>query len=249
MQVMFSYSIASKCWNAFAICFAFAIVFCVFCSYQLYYDCYAKLARYFLSNMYRFKSSYILMTLTFGVRPFLKGIVHALLFEHWLAQIWALIGIEAGIVAIIMLFEILLDSHKSRLILLFELLYSSTFIAVNVLLLLKHEYLLGKKELEVELEIYMKLLVYFMLILLLLRLLAEIKNALDCKCNSTSVVPAETTNEKKKKGKNKKKEEKEGEMKKEGGRNKSKGKSKEKKGKSKERQKKSEEKKDKSKKK
>ena len=199
MQVMFSYSIASKCWNAFAICFAFAIVFCVFCSYQLYYDSYAKLARYFLSNMYRFKSSYILMTLTFGVRPFLKGIVHALLFEHWLAQIWALIGIEAGIVAIIVLFEILLDSHKSRLILLFELLYSSTFIAVNVLLLLKHHYLLDKKELQVELEIYMKLLVYFMLILLLLRLLAEIKNALDCKCNSTSVVPAETINEKKKK--------------------------------------------------
>ena len=79
---MFSYSIASKCWNAFAILFMFAVVYCVFCSYRLYYNYYARLARYFLSNMYRFKTSYILMTVTFGVRPFLKGIVHALLFEH-----------------------------------------------------------------------------------------------------------------------------------------------------------------------
>ena len=90
---MFSYSIASKCWNAFSILFMFVVVYCVFCSYRLYYNYYTKLARYFLSNLYRFKTSYILMTVTFGIRPFLKGIVHAMLFEHWLAQIWSLIGI------------------------------------------------------------------------------------------------------------------------------------------------------------
>ena len=57
-----------------------------------------------------------------------------------------------------------------------------------------------------ELEVYMKLLVYFMLILLVLRLVAEIKNAVDCKCNSSSVVPAETIKKKKKKGTKKKKD-------------------------------------------
>ena len=186
-----------------------------------------KLARYFLSNMYRFKTSYILMTVTFGVRPFLKGIVHALLFEHWLAQIWSLIGIEIAMVTIIVFFEITLDSHKSRLILLFELLYSSCLIGVNVLLLLKHEYLAEKEELAVELEIYMKLLVYFMLILLVLRLVAEIKNALECKCNGSSVVPTETIKKKKKgKKKNENKEEDEAERKKSKSKNKSKSKGK-----------------------
>ena len=143
------------------------------------------------------------MTVTFGIRPFLKGIIHALLFEHWIAQIWSLIGIEIVMVIIIVLFEIVLDSHKSRLILLFELLYSFSLIGVNVLLLLKHEYLAEKEELAVELEVYMKLLVYFMLILLVLRLVAEIKKAVECKCNSSSVVPAETI-KKKKKNENKK---------------------------------------------
>ena len=36
VHVIFSYSIASKCWNGFAILFIFAVVFCVFCSYRLY---------------------------------------------------------------------------------------------------------------------------------------------------------------------------------------------------------------------
>ena len=80
VDVMFSFSITSKCWNAFAIFFMFAVVFCTFCSYRLYYSYYVKLAKYFLSNMYRFKTSYILMTITFGVRPFLKGMIHALLY-------------------------------------------------------------------------------------------------------------------------------------------------------------------------
>ena len=68
-----------------------------------------------------------------------------------MAQIWLLIGIEVGMVVIIILFELVLDSHKSRLILFFELLYSFSLIGVNVLLLLKHEYLAEKEELAVEL--------------------------------------------------------------------------------------------------
>ena len=184
------------------------------------------------------------MTLTFGVRPFLKGIVHALLFEHWLAQIWSLIGIEIAMVAIVVLFEIILDNHKSRLILLFELLYSFALIGVNVILLLRHEYLADQQELQMELEVYMKLLVYFMLILLVLRLMAEIKNAVDCKCNGSSVVPAETVKKKKKNKKKKKKKnkkEKQAEMEEEKGRG-SKEKSKNKKEKSKSKDKKSKEK-------
>ena len=67
-----------------------------------------------------------------------------------------------------------------------------------MLLLCKHEYLTDHQGLKAELEIYMKLLVYFMVILLILRLVAEIKNAVDCKCNSSSVVPSDTVKAKKK---------------------------------------------------
>ena len=60
--------------------------------YPYYYSQYGKLARYFLSNMFRFRSSYILMVLTYGIRPLLKGFIHAILYEHWEAQIYALMG-------------------------------------------------------------------------------------------------------------------------------------------------------------
>ena len=90
--------------------------------------------------MYRFKSSYVLMTLTYGCRPFFKGLVHAMFFESWNLQIWLLIGIEVCTLIVIVLFEIILDNHKSRLTLLFETLYSLSLVGMNVLLLLKHDY-------------------------------------------------------------------------------------------------------------
>ena len=89
------------------------------CSYLGYYYQYGKYARYFLSNMYRFPSSYVLMTFVFGFRPFLKGVVHALFFEQWTVQIWLLIGIEMLMIFITILFEITLDNHKHRTILFF----------------------------------------------------------------------------------------------------------------------------------
>ena len=61
---------------------------------------------------------------------------------------------------------------------------------VNILLLCKHQYFLGDGAMQVELEVYMKLVVYFMLILMVLRFVAEIKVAIECKCGST-VVPQE----------------------------------------------------------
>ena len=79
--------------QAFTFLFMFVVILCTLCSYLAYYYQYGKLARYFLSNMYRFKSSYVLMTVVYGVKPFLKGAVHALFFEMWDLQIWFLLGI------------------------------------------------------------------------------------------------------------------------------------------------------------
>ena len=95
------------------------VVLVTVCSYLGYYYQYGKHARYFLSNMYRFPSSYVLMTFVFGFRPFCKGVVHALFFEQWSVQIWLLIGIEMLMIFITILFEITLDNHKYRVILFF----------------------------------------------------------------------------------------------------------------------------------
>ena len=118
-EILFFFDHGAKTMQALTILFGLVILLVTVCSYLCYYYQYGKLARYFLSNMYRFKSSYVLMTITFGVRPFLKGLVHAAFFEQWNLQIWFLIGIELTIISVIILFEIILDNHRSRLILLF----------------------------------------------------------------------------------------------------------------------------------
>ena len=68
-----------------------------YASYFLYYQEYGKLARYFLVNMFRFPSSYALMVILYGLRPFLKGTVHALMYNNWCLQIWLLFGVELAI--------------------------------------------------------------------------------------------------------------------------------------------------------
>ena len=80
LDVFFSYSIVSTFFKVFTVLFMFLLLGCTIGSYWGYYYQYIKLARYFLSNMYRFKSSYLLMTVTFGLRPFLKGFIHAEFF-------------------------------------------------------------------------------------------------------------------------------------------------------------------------
>ena len=123
-----------KVFNTLIIIFLFIVIFCTFSSYSIYYHRYKKLARYFLVNMYRFPSSYILMTIAFGVRPFLKGIIHASLHDHWVLQIWLLIEVEV----VTVMFEIFLDNHKSRFILGLDLLYHVCLVLMNLLLFCKY---------------------------------------------------------------------------------------------------------------
>ena len=79
----FSFNLPTKMLQVLAILTFFLILMAAFCSYSMYYSEYGKLAKYFLCNMFRFPSSYILMTILYGIRPFLKGIVHAMMFDHW----------------------------------------------------------------------------------------------------------------------------------------------------------------------
>ena len=78
------------------------------------------------------------MTIVYGIKPYLKGAIHALFYDEWVLQIWLLIGVELLVVFIILVFEIVLDNHKSTLILCIELIYSFALVSLNLLLLCKH---------------------------------------------------------------------------------------------------------------
>ena len=79
-ETPFSFDVTSKSIIASIILIYFLVFFFSFTSYRLYYGNYKKLAKYFLVNLYRFPKSYILMTILYGMRPFLKGCTHALLY-------------------------------------------------------------------------------------------------------------------------------------------------------------------------
>ena len=79
------------------------------------------------------------------------------------------------IIGCIILFEIISDNHKSRFILIIEVLYSFSLVLLNLLLLLKYDYLAGDEVLENDIEIITSLVVYLMAGLLVIRLLMEIK--------------------------------------------------------------------------
>ena len=76
-----NFSIKMLC--VLAIVMLFLVVIGMAGSYFIYYIQYGKLGKYFLVNLFRFPSSYALMLVMYGVRPFLKGAVHALLYEEW----------------------------------------------------------------------------------------------------------------------------------------------------------------------
>ena len=111
-----------------------------FVSYSHYYREYGKLAKYFLANMFRFKTSYILMTIAYGVRPFLKGSIHALMYNNWVAQVWMLMGTEISILLIILIFEFNFDNHRSKPVFFIDMLYYSGLVALDLLFLMKYEY-------------------------------------------------------------------------------------------------------------
>ena len=113
-QTPFSFNIESKLLQVLVILMFFLVTLTVFCSYSLYYYDYRKLAKYFLCNLFRFKSSYVLMIIMYGVRPLLKGTLHALLFLHWEIQIWSLLGVELLMQMIILAFEFKYESHHSK---------------------------------------------------------------------------------------------------------------------------------------
>ena len=140
-KTMFHFDIASKLLVALNLLMFFLTLIVTFHSYFHYYSEYGRLAKYFLANMFRFPSSYALMIIVYGLKPFAKGIIHAMLYEEWVAQIWSLLGIELLTVVIVCVFEFRNDNHRSKVVFMLDVAYSGCFILLNLLLLLKYEYL------------------------------------------------------------------------------------------------------------
>ena len=115
------------------------------------------------------------MTITYGLRPFLKGLAHGIFFDSWVLQIWLLIGIEAVIIIVTLIFEKVLDSHKSSAILYLETTYYISLIGLNFLMLCKYEYFAQDEQTKENIELMITLVIYFMMALLLIRYLVEIK--------------------------------------------------------------------------
>ena len=80
------------------------------------------------------------MTIVYGLKPFAKGIIHAMLYEEWVVQVWLLLGVELLTVVIILVFEFRNDNHRSKVVFMVDVAYSGCFIILNLFLLLKYGY-------------------------------------------------------------------------------------------------------------
>jgi hypothetical protein len=92
-QVGFSFGIQSKILVGFSTLLFFITIFAAFGGYLLIYCRYGGLGKYFLLNMNNKTSSYVLMNLSYGIKPFVKGLVHSILFEEPCFQLYCLMAI------------------------------------------------------------------------------------------------------------------------------------------------------------
>ena len=79
---LFAVSFIDKVFSIFVILFMFIVVFFTVAAYFLLYYFYEKLFKYFLDNLYRISGSVWMMALIYGLRPFLKGCIHSLMYEN-----------------------------------------------------------------------------------------------------------------------------------------------------------------------
>ena len=76
-HTMFSLNISHKIYLSAVIFFMFFVILFAFAGFYMMHYFYGRLAKYFLDNLYRIKGAFTLMTYIYGVRPFLKGIIHS----------------------------------------------------------------------------------------------------------------------------------------------------------------------------
>ena len=139
-KISFAFNFISKLMINLGIVMMFLTVIGAVSSYFIYYYRYKKLAKYFLVNMFRFPSSYGLMIIVYGLQPFFKGAIHAILYENWYYQIWGLMGLEITIFLTVLIFEFIKGNHRSKIAFKMEATYKACLIIINILILCKYRY-------------------------------------------------------------------------------------------------------------
>ena len=123
--------------------------------------------------MFRFPSSYVLMVVLYGIRPFLKGAIHALVYNNWELQMWLLFGVELAIWMVMLGFEFGKDSHRSKPVFMMDACYYGCLILLDVLFLCKYEYFKGQQERAELIEELITTVVYSMVGILILKFIYE----------------------------------------------------------------------------
>ena len=91
---MFSFNFTNKVYLSLFIFVMFFVIIFAFGGYYLLYYFHGKLSKYFLDNLYRVKGSFFMMSFIYGIRPFLKGVIHCELYHYNEVQLGLLMAIE-----------------------------------------------------------------------------------------------------------------------------------------------------------
>ena len=81
-KTMFSFNFGDKMWIIGFSLFFYIVFAGSICSYFLFYYFYDKLSKYFMTNVFRIKGAFLTMTFIYGIRPFIKGAIHAYLSPY-----------------------------------------------------------------------------------------------------------------------------------------------------------------------
>ena len=56
------------------------------------------------------------MVILYGFKPFLKGLIHAIFYDQWVLQMYLLAAVEVVVMIIVVVYEMVLECHKSKFI-------------------------------------------------------------------------------------------------------------------------------------
>ena len=136
-MISFTMNFLTKLILACTITFGFLLIMYIFSIYFIYKFSYNNLSKYFLDSVYRLDSSFILVTIIYGYRPFLRGCIHALLFSFNNTQLFALAGIEGLTMFSLIFFQQGYGCHKCKIAFSLKAGYHFLFLILNLVFVLE----------------------------------------------------------------------------------------------------------------
>lgn len=133
---MFSFDFSDKVYLVLFVLFFFFVVAGSIGSFFLLYYSYQKLVKYFLVNTYRIKGALFIMTYIYGIRPFIKGLIHAYLYNYNSIQLASLASIEFFTFLLLIYTELMYEVFIYKILFFFECAFYLSLAVFNVFLLI-----------------------------------------------------------------------------------------------------------------